>query len=143
MRVEGYAITQCARAAALVGMLVGIAACAGIERARLSSPPTGPMWALFTDFELVLGPRALIYTRSRVSCEKERLQRNEKPCVQVLVGEGTDYFALGLPPEFDASLPDGAIGSTDRDRCGRFRSLHMLRYSLVGECEPIGVKRAP
>jgi hypothetical protein len=102
------------------------------------------MWAFFTDSETVLGPRALVYTRSEVACERERRQRLETPpCVQVVVGPGTDYYALGLPSEFDASLPDGAIGATDRDRCGRYRALYMLRYSQVGECEPIGVKRAP
>jgi hypothetical protein len=127
----------------LIGLLPGISGCAGMVRSQVVSPPTGPVWALFTDRELVLGPRAVIYARSQIAREKERLQRNARACVQVVVGEGTDYYTLGLPPEFDASLPEGAIGSTDRDRCGRFRSLHMLRYSLIGECEPFGVKREP
>lgn len=133
---------QRARRARLVGVLLGITGCATLEfgRARPPSPPTGSMWAFFTDSEVVLGPRALIYTKSQVACERERLLRSDKPCVQVVVGPGSNYYALGLPSEFDASLPDGAMGSTDRDRCGQFRTLRMLRYSQVGECEPIGVK---
>jgi hypothetical protein len=102
------------------------------------------MWAFFTDSDLVLGPRALVYTRSQVACEQERFSRRQAvPCAQVVVGPGTDYYVLALPSEFDASLPDGAIGATDRERCDRFRSLYMLRYTLVGDCEPVGVKLAP
>jgi hypothetical protein len=132
------------RSAALAGVLLGITGCATLERTRPPSPPTGVVWGFFTDLDLVLGPRALVYTRSRVACESERLRRSDKPpCVQLVVGAGTDYYALGLPREFDASLPDGAIGATDRDRCGRYRALYTRGYSVVGECEPIGVQRAP
>jgi hypothetical protein len=137
---------QRVRCAALVAVLLGVAGCATLEleRSRSTSPPTGPMWAYFTDAEVTLGPRALIYTRSQISCEKERLARNQHPpCVSVLIGPGNDYYAIGLPKEFDATLPDGAIGARDRDHCVRFRALNMLQYHYVGECEPIGVKRAP
>jgi hypothetical protein len=133
-------------AIALVAALLGVSGCATleIERARATTPPTGPMWAYFTDRELTLGPRALVYTRSQVSCEKERLARNLfSPCVSVMIGPGDDYYAIGLPKEFDAALPDGAIGATSREHCVRYRALNLLQYHNVGDCEPIGVKRAP
>jgi hypothetical protein len=132
---------------AAVGVLVTavlvLAGCAGIEMARPPSPRMGAMWALFTDDDIVLGPRAMLYTRSQVACEQERLRRLERACVPVTIGPGSDYYALGFPQELDIQFPDGAIGSTDRDRCGRFRALHMSQYRLVGDCEPIGVTRAP
>jgi hypothetical protein len=129
----------------LVAALATVGGCATleVERARSTTPPTGPMWAYFTDRELTLGPRAIVYTRSQVSCEKERLARNIfSACVAVIVGPGDDYYAVGLPKEFDATLPDGAIGATERDRCVRYRALNLLQYHYVGECEPIGVRRA-
>jgi hypothetical protein len=42
---------------------------------RPRSPAVGTVWAFFTDGEVVLGPRALVYTRSQVACEEERLRR--------------------------------------------------------------------
>jgi hypothetical protein len=135
-----------ARGAVLVGVLLAVTGCATLEleRTRPTSPPTGGMWAYFTDRELTLGPGALVYTRSQVSCEKERLARNiYSACVWVIIGPGTDYYAIGLPKEFDATLPDGAIGARGLDNCVRFRALNMLQYYNVGECEPIGVKRSP
>lgn len=130
------------RAALAAAVGLGIAGCVTIGRP--SSPPTGLTWAFFTDADIVLGPRALVYTRSLVACETERRRRIENaPCVQVVVGPGTDYYALGLPSEFDASLPDGAIGALDRDRCGRFLATFIRTYKRVGDCEPIGVRRVP
>jgi hypothetical protein len=129
--------------ATLLVLILGLVGCSAIELARPRSPSNGTMWALFTDAELVLGPRALVYTRSQVACEQERLRRNAGPCVLVVIGPGTDYHALALPSEFDASLPDGAIAATERERCGRFRALYMHEYRLVGDCEPVGVKFAP
>jgi hypothetical protein len=134
------------RRVVVVGVFLAATGCTtlGVERTRLTSPPTGAMWAYFTDRELTLGPRALVYTRSQVSCEKERLARNiYSPCVSVIIGPGSDYYAIGLPKEFDATLPDGAIGARDHDHCVRHRALNLLQYHNVGECEPIGVKRAP
>jgi hypothetical protein len=130
----------------VAGLFLGVAGCAALEfeRTRPTSPPPGAMWAYFTDRELTLGPGALVYTRSQVSCEKERLARNVfSPCVSVIIGPGTDYYAIGLPKEFDATLPDGAIGARAHDNCVRFRALNLLQYHHVGECEPIGVKRSP
>jgi hypothetical protein len=132
------------RAAALLILIVGVVGCSAIELARPRSPAIGMMWAFFTDGEIVLGPRALTYTSSQVVCERERLRRPDaRPCVRIAVGPGTDYYVVALPSEFDASLPDGAIGATERERCGRYLSLYLLRYPLVGECEPVGVKVAP
>jgi hypothetical protein len=134
---------QRVRTSLVVLLMLGVAGCSGIQLARPRTPPTGLMWAFFTDSDVVLGPGAITYTRSQVACERRRYQRpDDPPCVQVVVGPGSDYYVLALPSEFDVALPDGAIGGTDRDRCGRFRTLHFLRHTLVGECEPIGVRRA-
>ena len=54
----------------LIGLLLGISGCAGMVRSQVVSPPTVPVWALFTDSELVLGPRAVIHIRSQIACEK-------------------------------------------------------------------------
>ena len=134
---------QRARRAALAAAVgFGLAGCVAVGRPP--SPPTGLMWAFFTDADLVLGPRAMVYTRSLVACETERRRRIENaPCVQVAVGPGNDYYALALPGEFDASLPDGAIGTTDRDRCGRFLATNLRTFWRAGDCQPIGVKRVP
>ncbi|HEU4367127.1 MAG TPA: hypothetical protein VFV05_02730 [Methylomirabilota bacterium] len=119
-----------------------VAGCVTLERPP--SPPTGSMWAFFTDTDVVLGPRALVYTSSLVACETERRRRVENsPCVQVVVGPGTDYYALGLPSEFHVSLPDGAIGAIEYDRCGMLQATFIRAYRVVGRCQPIGVKRAP
>lgn len=122
--------------------LLTTAGCLTLERPP--APPAGVMWAFFTDTDVVLGPRALVYTRSQVACETERRRRVENaPCVQVVVGLGADYYAMGLPSEFNASLPDGAIGATDRDRCERRQTDLVRTYRFLGECQPIGVKRTP
>src|SRR5688572_19053600 len=132
---------RCFETATLLVLILGVTGCSAIELARPRSPSAGTMWAFFTDSDLVLGPGALLYTRSQVACEQERRGRfHAPPCVQVIVGPGADYYVLALPSEFDASLPDGAIGATDRERCGRFRALHMLQHALVGDCQPVGVK---
>jgi hypothetical protein len=132
------------RSARLLAAVLGVAGCAHVGLAPQPSPPSGPAWAFFTDRDLTLGPNALVYTRSLVACEQERLRRFEtNRCVQVTVGPGTDYYALGLPTELDTSLPDGAIGAVTRERCEQFRALHMIQYSRVGDCEPIGVKTTP
>lgn len=129
--------------AALAVLILGVVGCSGIQLASPRSPSTGPVWAFFTDTDVVLGPRALIYTRSQVACEKERHRRlHTTPCVRVVVGPGADYHVLALSHEFDVRLPDGAIGATDRERCVRFRSLSMLGYALIGDCEPVGVRLA-
>ena len=131
------------RTATLLVLILGVVGCSAIQLARPRSPAPGLMWAFFSDANVVLGPGALLYTRSQVSCERERLRRpHDPPCVQIVVGPGTNYYAVALPSEFDTALPDGAIGATDRERCGRYRSLYMLQYNRLGDCEPIGVRLA-
>jgi hypothetical protein len=132
------------RKATLLGLLLlGVFGCSGIQLARPRSPVPGLRWAFFSDGDTVLGPAALVYTSSEPRCEQERLRRfHARPCVRIVVGSGTDYHVLALPSEFDLSLPDGGIGSTERERCERFRAFNMLSYQLLGDCEPVGVKLA-
>jgi hypothetical protein len=134
---------QLARSVVLSATLLAIAGCATIGPPP--TPATGRMWAYFSDSDITLGPRAIIYTRSRVSCEMERRRQIENPpaCVEIVVGPGTDYYALALPIELDAALPDGAIGSTERRRCEQQQATYIRTYRLVGDCQPIGVKRVP
>jgi hypothetical protein len=102
------------------------------------------MWAFFTDTELTLGRRAVVYTISRVACEAER-QRRSVPgaCVAVSVSPGTGYHAIALPSQFDASLPGGGIGTLERDRCERLRMDLFRAFSAMGDCRPVAVTRTP
>jgi len=125
--------------ASLAAML--LAGCAPV--AALPTP-TGAMWAFFTDAELTLGPRAVVYTISRVACEAERQRRAvPAPCVAVTVSPGTGDHAIELPSQFNASLPGGGIGTLDRDRCERLRMDLFRAFSAMGDCGPVAVTRAP
>lgn len=108
-------------------------------------PPSGPMWAFFTDSDLRLGPRAVVYTTSQVSCEAERLRRTLPPatCVRVIVSPGTGYHAIALPSQFNASLPGGGIGTLDRERCERLRMDLFRAFSAPGDCRPVAVTPVP
>jgi hypothetical protein len=121
-------------------VLLGVAGCAP----AVVAPPTGSMWAFFTDIDPALGPRAVIYTISQVACENERRSRlaSPTPCVPVTVSSGTGYYAVALPSHFDASLPGGAIGTLDRGRCEKLRSDLFRAYSAMGDCLPVAVQRA-
>jgi hypothetical protein len=125
--------------ALLLALLLGGCATAAIP------PPTGSMWAFFTDIEPTLGPRAMIYTISQVACERERQQRlaSPTPCVPVVIGPGTGYYAIALPNHFDATLPGGGIGTLDRDRCERLRTDLFRSFSAMGDCQPVAVRRGP
>ena len=126
------------------GVSLGAMLAAGCATAGGLPPPTGAMWAFFTDTELTLGPRAVVYTISRVACETERQRRAEPaPCVAVTVGPGTGYHAIALPSQFDASLPGGGIGTLDRDRCERLRMDLFRAFSAMGDCRPVAVTRLP
>jgi hypothetical protein len=126
-------------------LVVGVLAFLGC--ATVGPPlPTGSMWAFFTDADLMLGPRAVIYTTSQVACETERRRRVEysAACVQVVVSPGTGYYAVSLPSNVDVSLPGGAtFGTVDRERCERLRTALFRTYNAMGDCEPVAVKRAP
>jgi hypothetical protein len=124
--------------AALVAVL--LAGCATAE----PPPPTGSMWAFFTDSEVTLGPRAVVYTISQVACEIERRRRAAPAsCVRVIVSPGSGYHAIALPIQFDASLPGGGIGTLDRDRCERLRMDLFRTFSAMGDCRPVAVTPVP
>ena len=108
-------------------------------------PPTGPMWAFFTDSDLRLGPGAVVYTTSQASCEAERLRRALAPvtCVPVIVSRGTGYHAIALPSQLNASLPGGGIGTLERDRCDRLRMDLFRAFSAKGDCQPVSVTLVP
>jgi hypothetical protein len=134
--------TPLARRAAFVVTLLVLAGCT-----TMGVPPsTGSMWAFYTDADLVLGPGAVIYTSSQISCEIERRQRAEftLPCVQVTVAPGTGYYAVSLPGNLDAARPAGAtFGTVDQDHCERLRTQLFRTYNAMGDCEPVAVKRVP
>jgi hypothetical protein len=108
-------------------------------------PPTGVMWAFFTDTDLTMGPGAVTYTSSQVACEAERQRRlpPPAPCVQVVVGPGSGYYAIALPSQFDTTLPGGGVGTRDRDRCERVRMDLFRAFSAMGDCQPVAVRRGP
>jgi hypothetical protein len=131
-----------------VGLVVLLAAVSGCATREYAPSPTGGMWAFFTDTDLALGPRAVIYTTSPVACETERRRRNElnAACVPVVVARpGTDYYAISLPSNVDPNLPAGVtFGTIDRDRCERLRMTLFRAYSgALGDCERVAVRRAP
>jgi hypothetical protein len=125
--------------ASLVAVL--LAGCA----TRTLPPPTGAMWAFFSDADLIMGPGAMTYTISQVACEAERQRRLPIPpaCVPVVVSPGTGYYAIALPSQFDATLPGGGVGTRDRDRCERVRTDLFRAYSAMGDCAPVAVRRGP
>jgi hypothetical protein len=134
-------MTRASSTSWLVAVLLAVAGCAPVVRPL----PTGSVWAFFTDTDLTLGPRAVIYTMSYVACETERQRRigsTSSACVSVVVGPGTGYYAIALPSQFDATLPGGAIGTTDRTRCEQVRMDLFRAYSAMGDCEPVSVKGA-
>jgi hypothetical protein len=125
---------------ALVPLLLALTGCATAVPA-----PTGPMWAFFTDGDPRLGPRAIVYTPSEIACENMRRSRlgDAGACVPVVVSPGDGYYAVALPSQFDASLPGGAIGTIDRERCERVRGDLFRAYAAMGDCEGIDVRRRP
>ena len=133
-------ITPARRGVLLVASLV-FAGCTTVG----FPPATGSMWAFFTDADLMLGPRAVIYTTSQVACETERRRRNEyAECARVVVSPGTGYYAVSLPGNLDASLPGGVtFGTVDQVRCERLRTSLFRTYNAMGDCEPVAVKRSP
>jgi hypothetical protein len=136
-----HAVMRLPGRASLIAVLLGIAGCATVGR----PPPTGPMWAFFTDADTMLGPRAVIYTTSPVACETERRRRigSSTACVRVVVSAGTGYYAVEVPSQFNASLADGGIGTIDRDRCERLRANLFRAYSGMGDCQAVAVQRVP
>jgi hypothetical protein len=134
--------TPSTRSGALVLALLVFVGCSTVG----FPPPTGSMWAFFTDADLVLGPRAIVYMTSQVSCEIERRRRLEytQACAQVIVSAGTGYYAVSLPSNVDAALPGGAtFGSLDQERCERLRTTLFRSYNTMGDCGPVAVKRTP
>jgi hypothetical protein len=121
-------------------LAVLLAGCATAE----VSPPTGSMWAFFTDADLTMGPGAITYTTSQIGCEAERQRRIPPPpaCVPVVVSPGTGYWAIALPSQFDAALPGGGVGTRARDRCERVRMDLFRAYSAMGDCRPVAVQPA-
>jgi hypothetical protein len=125
--------------AALVTVL-DLAGCAPMTRA----PETGPMWAFFTETDLALGPRGVVYTSSEIACETERRQRVNfgNPCVAVIVTPGEGYYAISLGGNVDLSRPSGiTFGAADRERCEWLRSDLFRAFNARGDCESVAVKR--
>lgn len=123
---------------------LGAVLLAGCATGAAIPPPTGAMWAFFSDTDLIMGPGAVTYTTSQVACEAERQRRLPAPpaCVPVVVSPGTGYYAMALPSQFDATLPGGGVGTRDRDRCERVRMDLFRAYSAMGDCQPVAVQRA-
>jgi hypothetical protein len=129
-----------ARRVVLVAVLSALAGCAS---APLPTP-IGSMWGFFTDAEPNLGPRALVYTSSRVACESERRRRVDvvsPVCVPLTVTAGTGYYAIALPFQLTLNLPDGAVGTLERERCEKLRTDLFLSYSAMGDCVPVEVRQ--
>ena len=136
--------TVLARRAALVAGVLGLAACASMSVSR--APETGAMWAFFTQTDLALGARGVVYTSSEIVCETERRQRVNigNPCVQVIVTPGEGYYAITLGGNVDLTRPTGiTFGAADRERCEWLRSDLFRAFNARGDCGPVAVKRVP
>ena len=134
--------TVLARRAALVAAVLGLAGCASMSRA----PETGPMWAFFTETDLALGARGVVYTSSQVECETERRHRVNfgTPCVAVIVTPGEGYYAISVGGSVDLSRPVGlTFGAADLERCEWLRSDLFRAFNARGDCGPVAVKRLP
>jgi hypothetical protein len=141
-RISTSSLTLLALAPTLVLALSGCAAPMG------QPPPTGPKWAFYTDTNLTLGPRAVVYMDSQVACENERrrqLGASTDACVAVTVSAGPGYYAIELPSNVDSAIPGGAtFGSLDLQKCERFRNDLFRAFSSVrGDCGSVSLRRAP
>ena len=87
----------------LLVLVLGVVGCAPVGL----PPPTGSQWAFYTDTDLVLGPRAVIYMDSQIACEMERRRRvgaDTAPCVAVTITPGPGYYAIELPANIDPAF---------------------------------------
>ena len=134
-------MTCLGRGVALIAVLSTLAGCA---TSGPISPATGSMWGFFTDTEPNLGPRALVYTSSRVACESERQRRvgiTSPTCVPLTVTPGTGYYAFPLPFQLTLNLPDGAVGTLERERCEKLRTDLFRSHNAMGDCVPVEVRQ--
>jgi len=135
--------TVLARRAALVAGVLGLAGCITMPS---RAPETGPMWAFFTQTDLALGARGVVYTSSEIACETERRRRVNfgNPCVAVMVTPGEGYYAISLGSNRDPANPGGiSFGAADLERCEWLRSDLFRAMNARGDCGPVAVKRLP